>query len=71
MSCGKAGLGDQLESALRTVGITTERVEWWLGQPCGCDERKYRLNQLGSWAAHVLQGNLDKAKEYLDSILRP
>ena len=69
MSCGNTGLGDRLESALTTVGITSERVERWLRKPCYCEERKQRLNQLGAWANRVLSGNLHKAVVYLEEFI--
>ena len=43
----KAGLGDRVEKALKTVGITEERVSKLIGRPCGCPERKKALNRLG------------------------
>lgn len=50
----RPGLGDAVESALTRIGISRERVEAWLGRPCGCAERKEKLNRLGRWAARVL-----------------
>jgi hypothetical protein len=50
------GLGDTVESALKAVGITKERVERWLGAPCGCAERREKLNRIGSWAMRMLTG---------------
>lgn len=50
------GLGDLVEKALSKVGITEERVQKWLGRPCGCRGRKEKLNQLGQWAARLLTG---------------
>lgn len=67
--CKGKGLGDRVEQALTLIGITSERVEQWLKRPCGCQERKLRLNQLGSWAVRVIQGNLNKAEEYLNRII--
>lgn len=67
--CHKKGLGDRVEQALALVGITSERVTAWLKRPCNCEERKRRLNQLGSWAIRIVQGNLDKAEEYLNNII--
>jgi hypothetical protein len=63
------GLGDAVENALQIVGITPEGVEDWLGRPCGCEERKEKLNQLSAWASRICKGKLDKAKEYLSNIL--
>ena len=48
------GLGDAVEAALKLVGISKDRVERWVGGPCGCDERREKLNRLGRWAARVL-----------------
>lgn len=62
-------MGDCIESALATVGVTQERVEWWLGAPCGCEERKQKLNQLGRWAVRVVSGRIDNAAKYLDQIM--
>jgi hypothetical protein len=63
------GLGDQIEVALNTIGLTKERVEGWVGAPCGCKERQQKLNALGSWAKRVIGGKIDRAREYLDQIL--
>lgn len=46
-------LGDRVESLLTTFGITKDRVEEWVGGPCGCEERKQKLNTLGEWAANA------------------
>lgn len=43
----RAGLGDMVAAGLSAVGITPERVSKALGKPCGCAERKRRLNELG------------------------
>lgn len=66
---GGRGLGDLVESALDTVGITKERVEKWVGGECGCRERKEKLNALGSWARRMFTGKIEKAKEYLEGLL--
>ena len=63
------GLGDHIESALRLVGVTKERVESWLGRPCGCAERQRKLNQIGAWAYRIVSGKKEKAQEYLDEML--
>ena len=41
------GLGDYVEKALSSIGITKERVEKVLGKPCRCQERQEALNRLG------------------------
>ena len=64
------GLGDAVEKALSAVGVTKERVEAWVGGPCGCEERRDKLNALGAWAARVLGGKTDRAREHLAAIVR-
>ena len=51
------GLGDHVEAALTKLGITSDRVEKWIGRKCGCRERKEKLNRLGAWAKKVLSGH--------------
>jgi hypothetical protein len=67
-------LGDRIESALKSVGITSERVERWLGLPCGCLERRERLNAVHSWAVWVLTGKTltspEEAAQQLDGLIR-
>lgn len=41
------GLGDMTADALSAVGITKERVTYWIGRDCGCDARQEWLNQVG------------------------
>ena len=62
-------LGDMIEKALTTVGVTSERVEAWVGGPCNCADRREKLNQLWRWAARVLDGKTEKAEMYLDGII--
>lgn len=62
-------LGDNVEKVLSLLGITHEKVERWVGAPCGCEERKQKLNALDAWARRVLAGRKAKAKSYLYSIL--
>ena len=61
--------GDIVETALSSVGITEDRVSEWLGQPCGCKERKEKLNRLDAWARRVASGKLADAKNYLEKII--
>jgi hypothetical protein len=49
-------MGDILHDALQKVGITKDRVEKWLGRPCGCRERHKKLNDIHRWAARFLAG---------------
>lgn len=50
------GLGDLIEKALTKVGVTKERVEAYLGRPCGCTKRRDKLNQLSNWAYRLVFG---------------
>jgi hypothetical protein len=39
------GLGDTVEKVLEATGIS-KVAKWILGEDCGCDERKAKLNEL-------------------------
>ena len=39
------GLGDTVEKILESTGVA-KVVKWILGEDCGCDERKAKLNEL-------------------------
>lgn len=44
------GLGDLIEGALTSVGITEERFkEWFNLKECNCSKRKAWLNSVFSW----------------------
>jgi hypothetical protein len=60
--------GDRIAAALEAVGLTPERLETFLGAPCGCEERKARFNELDLWARRVLAGKVAKAREYFHAI---
>lgn len=62
-------LGDRVEQALSALGITKDRVEQWLGRPCGCARRQEKLNQLDRWARRIIGGKTEKAQEYLEGII--
>lgn len=62
-------LGDTVEAALQRVGVTSTRIEEWLGTPCHCEERKHKLNLLDNWARGVIQGSLHRAKEILLGVI--
>lgn len=62
-------IGNHIETALSTVGLTPERVEEFLGKPCKCRERKRKLNELGNWAYRILSGETTNATEELDKII--
>lgn len=58
-------LGDGIAAALEVVGIIPDRVESWLGFPCGCRERQEKLNALGAWASRVARGRTAGARAFL------
>jgi hypothetical protein len=60
-------LGDLIERALSIIGITSERVQKYLGD-CGCCDRQERLNSLSLWATRVLSGRTERAEEHLRSL---
>lgn len=60
---GHPGLGDVVEKALSTIGITKERIEKWLGSCYGCSERQRKLNELGRWAKRALGMESDAERE--------
>ena len=62
-------LGDLTKAALAAVGVTEERVSYWLGGDCGCDERRKKLNDLGNWAARMFSNSLEASKQALQSLL--
>ena len=39
------GLGDTVEKVLEVTGVS-KVAKWLLGEDCGCDERKAKLNEL-------------------------
>jgi hypothetical protein len=59
-----------LESALKAVGITSERMERWIGKPCGCKERKERMNLLGTCLKLVALRRTDEAKKCFEDLLK-
>ena len=64
----RRGLGDVVEQALTSVGVTKERVTRWMGKDCNCKERQQRLNELGNWARQTLGGGVSNALEILGRI---
>lgn len=65
----RMGLGDMVEASLSAVGVTKERVEKWVGAPCGCEERQTKLNALGAWAAQAASAAPALARRWLGKIL--
>lgn len=62
-------LGDTIETALGVLGITSDRVERWVGKPCGCKERREKLNSLHNWAHRIVAGKLEQGREYLEQLI--
>lgn len=66
---GQPGVGTLIEAALAQIGVTSTRVTAWIGKPCGCTERRDRLDALTFWARRVAAGKVERAREYLERIL--
>jgi len=69
------GLGDTVEQVLETTGIA-KVAKWILGEDCGCDERKAKLNELFPYrkAKCLEQPEYDFLKEWFDKnaqIIKP
>ena len=65
-------LGDAVAAALAVVGITSKRVERWLGRPCRCKRRQEKLNQLDRYVTKILSGDAaerDTARQQLEQKL--
>lgn len=62
-------LGDQISAALSLIGVTEERVTTWVGAPCGCGERREKLNRLSKWAQAAMKSGAEKASEKLAKLL--
>ncbi len=62
-------LGDRVKSALAKIGVTEEAVSEWIGAPCGCEERRLKLNSIDLWARRVIGGKLHKAGEFLSKLM--
>ncbi len=58
-----------LETALAAAGISADRIEWWLGMPCGCRERREKLDAVEAWARRIMGGRIEKAEKYLNDLL--
>ncbi len=62
-------LGDVIEKALESVGVTKARVSGWLGKPCNCEERQAKLNQLHIWAIRVIKNRSTSPISEIEGIL--
>lgn len=63
-------LGDAVAKALAAVGVTKERVERWVGGPCGCLERQHKLNLVSSWAWGTLRHKFTDARTVFEEMLQ-
>lgn len=64
-----AELGDAIEKVLRSVGISPESVEQWLGKPCNCEERKQKLNRFSRWIRRFFRGKQSDPKQELEEAM--
>jgi hypothetical protein len=62
-------LGDAVREALSRLDITPQKVERWVGKPCGCKNRQEKLNSLHRWAIVSLRVTKEKAGEWLRGIM--
>ena len=62
-------LGDSVKRGLELLGITQQRVEGWLGEPCNCQERIEKLNQLDTICRRVIKGKIESGRFYLNQLL--
>lgn len=69
MACGDKLAGDRVRDALKAIGVDEAEISAFLGVPCGCEERRQRLNSLDLWARRVLSGKLSSAKQFLYTLL--
>lgn len=69
-NCGGPGLGDRVTAALAAVGVTEAGVSAWLNRPCGCKERREKLNLLGAWASRLWADGPGRLGERLSRILK-
>jgi hypothetical protein len=58
------GLGDTVETVLEVTGIA-KVAKWILGEDCGCEERKQKLNDI--WRYNKPQCLTEDEYSYLDS----
>lgn len=49
----KPGWGDNLEQAISKFPKLKKKLIKWIGENCGCPERKEKLNKLGRWFNRV------------------
>ena len=61
------GLGDTIEKVTEATGIK-KAVKWAMGEDCGCDERKEKLNKLFRYKVECLT---EKDYKYLKELGTP
>jgi hypothetical protein len=61
---GPVMVGDAVERMLSAVGITPDRVEQLIGQPCGCSGRKRWLNEAGVAVQNAVSKAVDAAARF-------
>jgi hypothetical protein len=59
----ETGLGDVVEKAIKAT-----KLDKLVGDDCGCDERKKKLNSLLSWGKPIINCIEPKQAEYVNSI---
>lgn len=62
------GLGDVIENITQTTGIN-KVVHAVLGDDCGCDERKEKLNKLFPFGKRIQNCLTNEQREYLKRVL--
>lgn len=62
-------LGDRISAGLDLLGVTPGRVEAWLGRPCGCEDRRQKLNQLEVWGRGLAKRSIEASREILERFL--
>ena len=58
------GLGDTIEKVTKATGID-KAVKWLLGEDCGCDERKEKLNEKYPYIQPLCLEELEYAHLYV------
>lgn len=46
-----------------------ERVESWLGRPCGCEERQRKLDALDAWVRQAARVQMKDSVEWLKRLM--
>lgn len=57
-------LGDLIEQLTESTGVA-KLVRRYLGEDCGCEERKERLNEVSRWARKALKNKSSELCELL------